>query len=107
MSSFRSVRITLLDAVSSADDNSGWLDISDLEDVSVHVFGIVAGDEVTIFGSNEEGTPANGIDILDGAITEDGIESLTEFAGQIQAELTAAAGGGDVTAILTGRKPVQ
>lgn len=95
---------TLLDGVSSTGAGE-WRALAGLTDPTAVIEGIVAGDEVDLEVSNHPGIretiPASSVATLGSTITEDGTRDIEEGYKWIRANLSAAAGGGDVTVRLT------
>ena len=69
-----------------------------MTEFSVEVSGIVAGDEVTIQGSNGGVSWGSAATV----ITADGQYNIEGGSKYLRANLTAIAGGGSVTAIISG-----
>lgn len=100
---FTPKRKKLLDGATAAGTKSEWISTGNLEDLTLHIFGLTDGG-VTIRASNEEGTPSNG-QALGSEVTTDDYIVIDEIPYQLQVELTTKDTGSGVSAIMFGRIP--
>ena len=91
----------LIDAQVATFD-SGWISTANLSNPCVHVYGITTAD-VEIEGSNEEGTPANGVQI-GSTIQADAVVAITPVPNAIRLRITAWTSG-TVSAIVGAELP--
>lgn len=95
----------LLDGV-TATGPGPWVMVHSAYDLAITIEGIVAGDEVDIEVSNHPGIresiPASSVLTLGSTQTADGTLEPAEGYRWMRANLSANAGGGSVTARLTG-----
>lgn len=88
-----------LDAVAASNlGNSDWQSIPHEDDVTIHIFGLATGDQVTVEGSNED-SPANPVTLATVADSDD-IVRLDEGIRKVRVNVTADGGNASsVTAI--------
>lgn len=90
---------------------SAWFNIANLDDPTVHIFGLGAGDGVTVEVSNEDdlhGTTGsatdNGVAVGGGEQTSDGLVEVPEGAKVVRARVSSdGANENTVSALLHGR----
>jgi hypothetical protein len=80
---------------------SEWVDLWLQDSVTVHIWGMVAGDVVVLEGSNAQfPSSANLVQIQPGDITEDNIYKVVKTPRWLRVNKTANAGAGSVNAII-------
>jgi hypothetical protein len=80
---------------------SEWVDLWLQDSVTVHIWGMVAGDVVVLEGSNAQfPSSANLVQIQPGDITEDNIYKIVKTPRWLRVNKTANAGAGSVSAIV-------
>lgn len=80
-----------------------WRMLQGMNDPTIQVDGIVTGDEVIVWVSNDKESPTNSHQ-AGSNITADGIVEIDEGPRWIRLELDADAGGGTVVARLAGHE---
>jgi len=96
----------LLNAATVLDTTSDWIPCAEFAGTLTFVTsGIVAGDEVTLQGSNDAGVSSaiTNVETVGSVIAADGVVAPTVYPKWIRAKLTAVAGGGSVTVKASGR----
>lgn len=93
-----------LDGVAASNlGDSGWEIVALDDDCTIHIFGLGAGDEVKVQGSNED-SPSNPIDLATLSGTDD-IVRVQDGIRKVRVNVTAdGSNGSNITAIAHKRK---